>query len=188
MNKNYKTIAAFLGYESVASDKENGLYLQEELADKIEARLAEVANIEATLQAKEQELADLNAKLATIEEQHQKALSDSVAEKEAALAEKEAALTAKAEEVTVLGNSIAELKATLATKETEATEKYNTIATLTAKVAEQEQTIAAKEAEITALAEAAPEPQVPAATSEPAAPKKPWAQMTDDEKRAEWGY
>lgn len=177
MNKNYKTIAAFLGFESVASDKENGLYLQEELADKIEARLAEAANIEAALQAKEQELADLNAKLATIEETHQ-----------AAIAEKDAAIAAKEEEATALGNSIAELKATLTTKEDEATAKDATIATLNATVAEQATAIEAKDAEIKALAEAAPEPQVPAATAEPATQtKKDWSEMTLDEKAAAWG-
>lgn len=179
MNKNYKTIATFLGFESVASDKENGLYLQEELADKIEARLAEVAEMEATLQAKEQELADLNAKLANIEAEHA-----------SAIAEKEAALTAKAEECATLGDRISELEAALAAKEAELSEKDATIATLNDKVSEQQQTIEAKEAEIAALSEAAPDPQTPAnteGTQQQQEPKKPWSQMTDEEKAAEWG-
>lgn len=72
--KEYKNIQQACGVEALVSDKDNGIYATEPMCDALESALAEYKQKENTLEAKLQEIADLNERIRTLNSEHQAAI------------------------------------------------------------------------------------------------------------------
>lgn len=72
--KEYPKIQSAIGVEALVSDRQNGIYLTEELSDILESRLAEYGQGEETLNAKLQEIALLNGKIEQMKKDHAQAI------------------------------------------------------------------------------------------------------------------
>lgn len=83
--KKYSILMATLGLAALESDKTNGVYLNEALADTLEEQLNQHNQTGETLTAKMQEIASLNGVIAQLKADHTKALSDAMAAQNAAI-------------------------------------------------------------------------------------------------------
>lgn len=134
--KNYSKIASALGVEELGSDKENGVWLQEELADKLESSLTEketaaesltqqLETANATIETRNQTIASLQASQGSTEadvtaatQRADKAETDlqsaqqEIETLKGSLQEKETALNAATETVATQKTEVDELKVT----------------------------------------------------------------------------
>lgn len=72
--KEYPKIMAALGLNALVSDKDNGLYFTESMADILTEFVGKAENTESTLNAKLQEIAQLNANIEQLKKDHAQAL------------------------------------------------------------------------------------------------------------------
>lgn len=72
--KEYPKIQSALGVEALVSDRQNGLYLNEELAGTLESHLAGAEQTEENLNAKMQEISLLNSRIEQMKKEHAEAL------------------------------------------------------------------------------------------------------------------
>lgn len=143
MKKEYKAVQDLLGLEALVADKDNGCYFVEPMMDKLEESAKELNQRSATLDAKLQEIQQLNATIAQ--------LKSDLASKDTTLAEKETAIADLNKQVEGLNQTIADLTAKGETADTTLADKDATIATLNAKVEELTNSIADKDAELAEL-------------------------------------
>ena len=148
--KEYPLIMSALGLNALAIDKEGGYYMNEALCDAFEAFVAQANQNKLTMDAKIQEVAQLNARIEELKGEHEQAING--------LNE------AHNQEIEKLNNENAEAVKALAEQ------KDSEIAQLNAQVSEAQTTIEGlnakmeeKEAEITELSETVVAPQVPEA-------------------------
>ena len=148
--KEYPLIMSALGINALAVDKENGYYMNEALCDAMEAFVAQAKQDKLTMDAKIQEVAQLNAKIEELKGEHEQAING--------LNE------AHNQEIEKLNGEHAEAVQTLTEQ------KDGEIANLNGQLNTANETISglkgqieANEAEIKELAEATVEPQLPEA-------------------------
>ena len=148
--KEYPLIMSALGINALAVDKENGYYMNEALCDAMEAFVAQAKQDKLTMDAKIQEVAQLNAKIEELKGEHEQAING--------LNE------AHNQEIEKLNGEHAEAVQTLTEQ------KDGEIANLNGQLNAANETISglkgqieANEAEIKELAEATVEPQLPEA-------------------------
>ena len=148
--KEYPLIMSALGINALAVDKENGYYMNEALCDAMEAFVAQAKQDKLTMDAKIQEVAQLNAKIEELKGEHEQAING--------LNE------AHNQEIEKLNGEHAEAVQTLTEQ------KDGEIANLNGQLNVANETISglkgqieANEAEIKELAEATVEPQLPEA-------------------------
>ena len=148
--KEYPLIMSALGVNALAIDKEGGYYMNEALCDALEAFAAQANQNKLTMDAKIMEVAQLNARIEELKNEHEQAING--------LNE------AHTQEIEKLNNEHAEAVKTLAEQ------KDGEIQQLNAQVSEAQATIEGlntqveqKEAEINELSETVVAPQVPEA-------------------------
>ena len=178
--KEYPLIMSALGINALAVDKENGYYMNEALCDAMEAFVAQAKQDKLTMDAKIQEVAQLNAKIEELKGEHEQAING--------LNE------AHNQEIEKLNGEHAEAVQTLTEQ------KDGEIANLNGQLNAANETISglkgqieANEAEIKELAEATVEPQLPEApasngmqvaeTEQVYSAKAVNGKMSDDEKK-----
>lgn len=149
MNKEYKSVQQLLGVSALVADKDNGAYFVEDMMDTLEEGIANLNQRSATLDAKLEEIKQLNETIKTLRDE-KAALDNSIAEKDATIASLN-------EQVTTLTEQVSSLTNDSEGKDSTITEKDNAIAALNDKVAELQQTISDKDAEIASLGRKAPE-------------------------------
>lgn len=148
--KEYPLIMSALGLNALAVDKEGGYYMNEALCDAMEAYIAQSKQEKLTMDAKIQEVAQLNARIEELKNEHEQAingLNDAHAQEiEKLNGEHQSAVQALTEqkdgEIAQLNNQVNEANATI--------EGLNA-------------QVASKEAEITELSETVAAPEVPQA-------------------------
>lgn len=166
MNKQYAMIQNALGLAELASDSKNALYLNEAQCDMLESHLEVCGQRSDALDAKMDEIAALNARIAEIENEHTCALESLKAEHAKAF---EDFTAEKSSEVELLKSEhLKQMEA----KDAEMAEKANgfnaQIADLQAKLEASNSALAAKEAEIKELENAGtqqPQTEAPADNS-----------------------
>ena len=148
--KEYPLIMSALGINALAVDKENGYYMNEALCDAMEAFVAQAKQDKLTMDAKIQEVAQLNARIEELRSEHEQAING--------LNE------AHNQEIEKLNGEHAEALQALTEQ------KDGEIANLNGQLNDANETISglkgqieANEAEIKELAEATVEPQLPEA-------------------------
>ena len=149
MNKQYAMIQNALGLAELASDSKNALYLNEAQCDMLESHLEVCGQRSDALDAKMDEIAALNARIAEIENEHAGALESLKAEHAKAF---EDFTAEKSSEVELLKSEhLKQMEA----KDAEMAEKANgfnaQIADLQTKLEASNSALAAKEAEIKEL-------------------------------------
>lgn len=149
MNKEYKAVQQLLGVPALVADKDNGAYFVEDMMDSLEEGITNLNQRSATLDAKLEEIKQLNETL--------KNLCDEKAALDNSIAEKDAIIASLNEQVTTLTEQVSNLTNDTEGKDSTITEKDNAIAALNDKVAELQQTITEKDAEIASLGHKAPE-------------------------------
>lgn len=149
MNKEYKSVQQLLGVSALVADKDNGAYFVEDMMDTLEEGIANLNQRSATLDAKLEEIKQLNETIKNLRDE-KAALDNSIAEKDATIASLN-------EQVTTLTEQVSSLTNDSEGKDSTITEKDNAIAALNDKVAELQQTITEKDAEIASLGHKAPE-------------------------------
>lgn len=149
MNKEYKSVQQLLGVPALVADKDNGAYFVEEMMDTLEEGITNLNQRSATLDAKLEEIKQLNETIKTLRDE-KAALDNSIAEKDATIASLN-------DQVTTLNEQVSSLTNDSEGKDSTITEKDNAIAALNDKVAELQQTITEKDAEIASLGHKAPE-------------------------------
>ena len=166
MNKQYAMIQNALGLAELASDSKNALYLNEAQCDMLESHLEVCGQRSDALDAKMDEIAALNARIAEMEKTHAEALEVLKAEHSKAF---EDFTAEKAGEMEALKSD--HLKA-MEEKDAEMAEKENgfnvQIAELQAQIESSKSAIEAKDAEIKELEEAGtqqPKSEAPADNS-----------------------
>lgn len=125
--KSYPKMMAALGQNDLQSDKDNGVYLNEQLCDTLESSLTGLEQKSATLDAKMQEIANLNTQIANDRQAHKEAIdkmtsanADAVANLQTEHANAlQAAKNASAKETDGLKARIADLEKQLGEKEAE---------------------------------------------------------------------
>lgn len=125
--KSYPKMMAALGQNDLQSDKDNGVYLNEQLCDTLESSLTGLEQKSATLDAKMQEIANLNTQIANDRQAHKEAIdkmtsahADAVANLQTEHANAlQAAKDASAKETDGLKARIADLEKQLGEKEAE---------------------------------------------------------------------
>lgn len=148
--KEYPLIMSALGLNALAVDKEGGYYMNEALCDVLEAFVAQADQNKLTMDAKIQEVAQLNAKIEELKGEHEQAING--------LNE------AHAQEIEKLNGEHAEaLNALAAEKDGEIAELNNKVTEAQATIDGLNQQVASKDAEINELSETVVEPEVPAA-------------------------
>ena len=148
--KEYPLIMSALGLNALAVDKEGGYYMNEALCDVLESFVAQANQDKLTMDAKIQEVAQLNARIEELKGEHEQAINGLT---EAHNQEIEKLNGEHAEAI----NALAEQKdGEIAELNNKVNEANSTIEGLKAQVE-------AKEAEIKEISEAVTEPQVPAA-------------------------
>ena len=146
--KEYPLIMSALGLNALAVDKEGGYYMNEALCDAFEAFVAQANQNKLTMDAKIQEVAQLNARIEELKNEHEQAINGL---NEAHNQEIEKLNNEHAEAV----NTLTEQKdGKIAQLNTQVSEAQTTIEGLNAKKVE-------LEAEIQELSEAVVVPQVP---------------------------
>lgn len=172
--KEFKNIKSVLKLETLCADKENGLYLVEEMADTLENHCAEMAAITLKNEVLTEEVNALKLRAQIAEDALQAKVEELNQQHNEAIAE----LNAKHDE------AIAELNAKNETAMSEAEELHRAVVEkLNAELNDAKEVVAAKDREIDELASAAPEPQTPAKPSGTESQTKKWDEMTLEEKR-----
>lgn len=149
MKKEYKSVQQLLGVSALVADKDNGSYFVEDMMDTLEEGIENLNQRSATLDAKLEEIKQLNETIKTLRDE-KAALDNSIAEKDATIASLN-------EQVTTLSEQVSNLTNDSEGKDSTITEKDNAIAALNEKVTELQQTIADKDAEIASLGHKTPE-------------------------------
>lgn len=143
MKKEYKAVQDLLGLEALVADKDNGCYFVEAMMDKLETGATELAQRSKTLDAKLQEVQELNATIAQ--------LKGDVEGKNATIAEKENAIAELNEQIAKLNQTVADLTAKGEASSTTLSEKDTLIASLKAQNEELNKSLADKDAELSEL-------------------------------------
>ena len=148
--KEYPLIMSALGLNALAVDKEGGYYMNEALCDAMEAFVAQANQDKLTMDAKIQEVAQLNARIEELKGEHEQAVNG--------LNE------AHAQEIEKLNAEHASAVQTLTEqKDSEITELTGKVNEAQATIEGLNQQVASKEAEITELSESVAAPEVPQA-------------------------
>ncbi len=148
--KEYPLIMSALGLNALAVDAEGGYYMNEALCDAMEASVAQANQNKLTMDAKIQEVAQLNARIEELKAEHEQAMNGLM---EAHSQEIEKLNTEHAEALQALAE---EKDGEIAELNNKVNEANSTIEGLNAKMEE-------KEAEIKEISEAVVAPQVPEA-------------------------
>lgn len=186
MKKEFKSIMAFMGLETLCADSEGGVYMVEAMVNTLEEKCGEALASAETAVQNATEIAALKAQIEKLNADHAAALEAKETELntahaaaiEALKAEHTAALeAANAEHATALEAANSEHATALAAKDEE-------LATAQADLTAANEKVTALEAQVADMAAAAPEPQVPAAAGAQAETHKAYAEMTTAEKAA----
>ena len=184
MKKEFKSIMAFMGLETLCADSDGGVYMVEAMVNTLEEKCGEaIASAETAVQ-NATEIAALKAQIEKLNADHAAALEA----KDKELATTKAGLTAANEKVTALEAANAHLDEEVGKLNTDhaaaLAAKDKELATAKADLTASNEKVTALEAQVAEMAAAAPEPQVPAAApAAGAAPKvKAYAEMTTAEK------
>lgn len=117
--KEYPKIQSALGVEALVSDRQNGLYLNEELAGTLESHLSGAEQTEENLNAKMQEISLLNSKIEQMKKEHTETLERMKSEHDE---ETERLNASHREETSRLSAELEAARASLAAKEAEIAE------------------------------------------------------------------
>lgn len=148
--KEYPLIMSALGLNALAVDKEGGYYMNEALCDVLESFVAQANQDKLTMDAKMQEVAQLNAKIEELKGEHEQAING--------LTE------AHNQEIEKLNGEHAEaINALTEQKDSEIAELNNKVSEAQSTIEGLNAQVEAKEAEIKEISEVVTEPQVPAA-------------------------
>lgn len=148
--KEYPLIMSALGINALAVDKEGGYYMNAALCDVLESFVAQANQDKLTMDAKIQEVAQLNARIEELKGEHEQAMSG--------LTE------AHNQEIEKLNGEHAEaINALTEQKDGEIAELNNQVSEAQATIEGLNKQVEAKEAEIKEISEVVTEPQVPAA-------------------------
>ena len=148
--KEYPLIMSALGLNALAVDKEGGYYMNEALCDVLESFVAQANQDKLTMDAKMQEVAQLNAKIEELKGEHEQAING--------LTE------AHNQEIEKLNGEHAEaINALTEQKDSEIAELNNKVNEAQSTIEGLNAQVEAKEAEIKEISEVVTEPQVPAA-------------------------
>ena len=148
--KEYPLIMSALGLNALAVDKEGGYYMNEALCDVLESFVAQANQDKLTMDAKIQEVAQLNAKIEELKGEHEQAING--------LTE------AHNQEIEKLNGEHAEaINALTEQKDGEIAELNNKVNEANSTIEGLNAQVEAKEAEIKEISEVVTEPQVPAA-------------------------
>lgn len=148
--KEYPLIMSALGINALAVDKEGGYYMNAALCDVLESFVAQANQDKLTMDAKIQEVAQLNARIEELKGEHEQAMSG--------LTE------AHNQEIEKLNGEHAEaINALTEQKDGEIAELNNKVSEAQATIEGLNKQVEAKEAEIKEISEVVTEPQVPAA-------------------------
>ena len=148
--KEYPLIMSALGLNALAVDKEGGYYMNEALCDAMEAFVAQANQDKLTMDAKIQEVAQLNAKIEELKNEHEQAIKGMN--------------EAHAQEIEKLnGEHEASVQSLTEQKDGEIAELNNKVNEANATIEGLNQQVASKEAEITELSETVVAPEVPQA-------------------------
>lgn len=186
MKKEFKSIMAFMGLETLCADSDGGVYMVEAMVNTLEEKCGEaIASAETAVQ-NATEIAALKAQIEKLNADHAAALEAKETELNAA---HEAAIEAlKAEHTAALDAANAHLEEEVGKLNTEHTAalaaKDEELATAKADLAVSNEKVTALEAQVAEMAAVAPEPQVPAAAPAAGAAPKAYAEMTTAEKAA----
>lgn len=134
MGKEYVQIRSILELEALESDKNNGLYLTEELADRLEKALDESGRRDTILLAKGEEIMKLNETIKTLRTEHESALETVKTKAALEVTQKEENFNQEKEK---LESRISELEKTIAEQNTQLEQKDAEIAELGKKPAPQ---------------------------------------------------
>lgn len=184
MKKEFKSIMAFMGLETLCADSDGGVYMVEAMVNTLEEKCGEALASAETAVQNATEIVALKAQIEKLNTDHAAAL----AAKDKELAATKDDLTAANEKVTALEAAKAHLDEEVGKLNTEHTAalaaKDKELTTAKASLEEANGKVTALEAQVAEMAAAAPEPQVPAAApaaGAQAAPKA-YAEMTTAEK------
>ena len=148
--KEYPLIMSALGLNALAVDKEGGYYMNAALCDVLESFVAQANQDKLTMDAKIQEVAQLNARIEELKDEHEQAING--------LTE------AHNQEIEKLNGEHAEaINALTEQKDGEIAELNNKVNEANSTIEGLNAQVEAKEAEIKEISEVVTEPQVPAA-------------------------
>ena len=148
--KEYPLIMSALGLNALAVDKEGGYYMNAALCDVLESFVAQANQDKLTMDAKIQEVAQLNARIEELKGEHEQAING--------LTE------AHNQEIEKLNGEHAEaINALTEQKDSEIAELNNKVNEANSTIEGLNAQVEAKEAEIKEISEVVTEPQVPAA-------------------------
>ena len=148
--KEYPLIMSALGLNALAVDAEGGYYMNEALCDAMEASVAQANQNKLTMDAKIQEVAQLNARIEELKAEHEQAMNG--------------LMEAHSQEIEKLNSEHAEaINALTEQKDSEIAELSNKVNEANTTIESLSAQVEAKEAEIKEISEAVTEPQVPAA-------------------------
>lgn len=148
--KEYPLIMSALGINALAVDKEGGYYMNAALCDVLESFVAQANQDKLTMDAKIQEVAQLNARIEELKGEHEQAMNG--------LTE------AHNQEIEKLNGEHAKaINALTEQKDGEIAELNNKVSEAQATIDGLNKQVEAKEAEIKEISEVVTEPQVPAA-------------------------
>ena len=148
--KEYPLIMSALGLNALAVDAEGGYYMNEALCDAMEASVAQANQNKLTMDAKIQEVAQLNARIEELKAEHEQAMNG--------------LMEAHSQEIEKLNSEHAEaINALTEQKDSEIAELSNKVNEANTTIESLNAQVEAKEAEIKEISEVVTEPQVPAA-------------------------
>ena len=148
--KEYPLIMSALGLNALAVDAEGGYYMNEALCDAMEASVAQANQNKLTMDAKIQEVAQLNARIEELKAEHEQAMNG--------------LMEAHSQEIEKLNSEHAEaISALTEQKDSEIAELSNKVNEANTTIESLNAQVEAKEAEIKEISEVVTEPQVPAA-------------------------
>ena len=148
--KEYPLIMSALGINALAVDREGGYYMNEALCDVLESFVAQANQDKLTMDAKIQEVAQLNARIEELKNEHEQAING--------LNE------AHAQEIENLNGEHAEaINALTEQKDSEIAELSNKVSESQATIESLNAQVASKDAEIAELSQTVLEPEVPQA-------------------------
>ena len=148
--KEYPLIMSALGLNALAVDAEGGYYMNEALCDAMEASVAQANQNKLTMDAKIQEVAQLNARIEELKAEHEQAMNG--------------LMEAHSQEIEKLNSEHAEaINALTEQKDGEIAELSNKVNEANTTIESLNAQVEAKEAEIKEISEVVTEPQVPAA-------------------------
>ena len=148
--KEYPLIMSALGLNALAVDAEGGYYMNEALCDAMEASVAQANQNKLTMDAKIQEVAQLNERIEELKAEHEQAMNG--------------LMEAHSQEIEKLNSEHAEaINALTEQKDSEIAELSNKVNEANTTIESLNAQVEAKEAEIKEISEVVTEPQVPAA-------------------------